>query len=295
MYVPDSITAPLQGPGRIVAVGLTVLLGGFAIYAAGLVGAVIVAVVTLCLLVVELWREMAALAARYEELEDQKAAVEEAHEVDRSLLEAAQGDAGKNVELEEANGELAQRVHDLEAQLASPQLNFHQSVYSLTQQRELIQVVQAHRQRVESGLPSEWPVTHIQMLDDGTVVVRALSRGSDPSLSPGETICLASAGGLWPPVFMSVVRTTETEIVGVLSTAAVPFLPSWLADELDEHSAISPSGCVLRLAGLELQPYNAFGSAALGALDGAISKLLSTAADALAPSMSEIEPAEEAP
>lgn len=261
MSWPEPLTAPFRGPGRILGVVLAVIAVVFGVWSVGWLGAVVVIVVLMVALLAELWRETARLGRELRH-------TEEGRDLARAevgyLSERAQQAADLEDELEVLQGQLRELEND------AGTITFEQLLDGLSQQLNVIDVVQKHRSLSHQGVGGDWPVVRVQAGPDDRVLVRA-SVGEDADRLSGEWVTLVDVRSGVAFGTAPVVTAGNRELVISLEADE---LPAEVEDGLGERRSLVPVGLAVRLAGLVVPQFKDLEDRELGALREALLEVM---------------------
>lgn len=265
MYFPDGLRQRAKGPGSILLAGATALSVAFAAVAEGLIGVAIAVGVLIVCFFAEVWRDASGLKRERDEL--------------RSKLRNAELQADAASGMRERIGALERTVQELQEQLGRPRLGQEAILESLGAHLDFIDMARHHRE-LRPQIPDA-PVTRIELSAEETAKVTAFFAEGVQQVN-GELLALVetetgqsfSAG---EAVADGQQAQVELDLAG---------LPPSLADELERQGTSTPTGYVLRLAGLCLWRYSELSDneliAVKDAFDQATRALSRTAASASA-------------
>lgn len=241
MYWPPAIrsfAAPVQRKGGSTAyILITAAAAVFSILYLKLAGVAIIASLVVIGLIVDLWRDAAAL--------------------DENVKSLAEADRDKQI-LETQVRDMADRITRLELdndalreQVQSPVAGLEPLIESLHQQVAGIDLVLGHRALAAAGV-DDCPVVRITSLGKGQVVVTGFA-GDDADRLATE--------------YMTIVRTSDGELFdsGVVTVAGdrevrlemdAADMPDEVIDELETVQSVRAEGYVLRLSGLVIDDYS---------------------------------------
>jgi hypothetical protein len=253
LHVPAPVSDFFTGRGAILRVGLLLGFEIVGVIQAGVVGAVIVTVVAVLALTAELWAETGRLGAEKTDLE-------------RDRGELTNRVAQLSVVANERD-ELAQKVDELQSEVAEEIPSVERLLESLGGHVALIELVEKHSELAQTGAVS-WPVVRVDITEEGTVRVKA-NGTPDADRVAGELVVLLEAESDRQLAVGPVSSADKTLIVGV-------FEPDDVGDDLlsrlHAEQKIDPAGLALTLAGEAVHPYRQMNSDALAQLKGSLEK-----------------------
>ncbi len=266
MHVPAPIAALLSGPGRLISAGLAFLAAIFGILAEGYVGVSVFVIVSLALVVVELWRDSAGLTSERDEARSAR---------DQHLLVARQErEKARNMDsLEAESAKLKQRAARLVAELEAQANDPSRLLGILARHADLVAVIRRQRALSESARPARWPVLAVKLISEQLVEIRCFATQCD--YVSGEPVSLIA------PDTGQVHGTGEATVEGsgIVVVLRLDELPLALATDLEAESDLRPVGYAVELAGLAMSTYHDVSDDALKALEEQLSGALKALVD----------------
>jgi hypothetical protein len=266
MRVPRTLQT-YKEPRRLAAAVPWLVLAIFTVITGKLWGvAALVGSLVLGLLIL-LWAECIALEDREEEL------IEEAEASEHEIAELEQ-------EVQDAEGQALQleiRNERLESERSAPALTVPHLLHAIDLQIDTVNRARKHRALVTALGAGEWPVTAIQ-LTDHTVTVTAHIGDAVQQVS-GEMMVLVQKNTGLVMAFAVVVPLGHQTVLFSVELDNV-----W-EEAYEDFAArkVSPDGFVVRLVGLQFEPYRSLTDPQLEALGNA----LRSAAQAIAGSIGQ--------
>jgi hypothetical protein len=279
MKVPPPIASHLQGRGKILSVGVTLIAAVFSVLAFGVIGAAALVAGIVLLTLIELWVDSGRLVTEIQGLKGRRDDLQtELQLTNRELLEARER-ADRVPALEADVRRHLAEIEALRRELATPQATLQHLLEALVVQVQMIDTVKKHRLLEAQGL-SEWPVLRASLDQDAGVVVKAFVTAPADQLS-GEWVALVDrAAGSHPICYGRVILAGEQEVSAALNPGDVP---QALLEDVEERGSVAATGLALRPAGLCLSPYNEIDNGGLEGLRERLTDVMNAVSKALAP------------
>ncbi len=286
MHTPRPIAAVLCGPGRVLSAGIAILAAVFSVLAEGFVGVAVFAIVSLALLVAELWRDSSSLTQEIENTSQQLTTARAAEHAALNKVNVTNEHLeGMAVTGREAKG-LRERASWLEEQLRAQHSELVPFLDILGNQGARLELVRRHRALTGGDRTGRWPVVSVSSEGTPSVTIVAFAASDCEYVDQQPVMLVATSSN-------TSLSTGRATLQGrqIIMDVTLDELPEDLCIGLERHGRLQPEGYAVELAGLAVDAYDGVGDDELEEIEKAMLTVMRGVSSALNQTSSEEEEA----